>query len=117
MPTPKYGVPDEENPEWTAEDFAKARPGREVLPPAFVRAVEAEQRRRGRGPQKTPTKQMVSLRLDVAVLERFRATGKGWQSRMNATLAAHAPRARRPRTKTRTPTRTRRTSERTKGGA
>jgi uncharacterized protein (DUF4415 family) len=45
-----------------------------------------------RGTQKAPTKQMVSLRLDVDVLEKFRATGKGWQARMNATLAAHAPR-------------------------
>ena len=109
MTTQKYGVPDEENPEWTAEDFAQARPGGKVLPPDFVRAVEAEQRR-GRGPQKTPTKQMVSLRVDVTVLERFRATGKGWQSRMNATLAAHAPRAR--RTTRTTKTKTRRTKAR-----
>lgn len=28
---PKYGKPDAENPEWTAEDFAKARPLSQVL--------------------------------------------------------------------------------------
>src|SRR5262245_18921208 len=102
MPLQKYGVPDEDNPEWTDEDFANAQLGREVLPPAFVRAVDAEQRRRG--PQKAPRKVMVSIRLDPAIVERFRATGKGWQGRMNDTLAKHLPRVRRtavrrPRTK------------------
>jgi uncharacterized protein (DUF4415 family) len=85
-----YGVPDEENPEWTAEDFRMAKTFEEVFPPEVVAAIK-----RGRGPQKTPTKRMVSLRLDLGVLERWRATGKGWQSRINDTLARHAPRARR----------------------
>lgn len=31
-------------------------------------------------------KQQVTLRLDADVLEKFRATGKGWQSRINAEL-------------------------------
>jgi uncharacterized protein (DUF4415 family) len=39
-----------------------------------------------RGPQKTPTKQQVTLRLDKDVVERFRATGAGWQSRINEAL-------------------------------
>ncbi len=44
-------------------------------------------RRRGeRGPQKTPTKKQVTLRLDKDVVERFRATGAGWQSRINDAL-------------------------------
>ncbi len=90
---PVYGVPDEENPEWTAEDFRTAKPFAEVFPDL------AEKIKRGRGPQKAPTKQMVTLRLDVDVLEKFRATGKGWQSRVNALLAAHAPRPRRARKK------------------
>jgi len=38
------------------------------------------------GPQKTPTKQQVTLRLDRDVLQRFRATGAGWQSRINEAL-------------------------------
>jgi len=84
-PQQPYGVPDEENPEWTAKELRTAKPFAEVFPD-LARAI-----RRGRGPQKAPTKQMVSMRLDVAVLEKFRATGRGWQSRINATLAAHAP--------------------------
>jgi len=44
-------------------------------------------RRRGeRGPQKAPTKKQVTLRLDKDVVERFRATGPGWQVRMNEAL-------------------------------
>lgn len=41
--------------------------------------------RRGRPPSASP-KQLVSLRLDPDVLAGFRATGAGWQSRINAVL-------------------------------
>lgn len=44
------------------------------------------QAKRQRGPQKTPTKHLVSLRLDPDVVERFRATGPGWQGRINEAL-------------------------------
>ena len=82
-----YGVPDEENPEWTADDFRAAKPFAKVFPDLAAQEI----RRRGRGPQKAPTKRPVSLRLDPDVLAAYRATGKGWQARMNDTLAAHAP--------------------------
>jgi len=39
--------------------------------------------RRGRPPYERPIKQMVSLRMDIDVLEGLRATGKGWQTRIN----------------------------------
>ena len=42
-------------------------------------------RGRGRPPLETP-KKLVSLRLDPDIVERFRATGRGWQSRINALL-------------------------------
>jgi|SRR5262245_31186573 len=88
---------DPDNPEWTAADFAESV--RVADYPTLDAAEEAAKAlyhaRRGRGPQKSPTKQMVSLRLDAHVLERFRATGKGWQGRINQTLAAHLPRVRR----------------------
>ena len=69
--------------EWTAADFRRARPAKEVLPRSFFTALEA---RRSRGPQKAPTKKLVSLRIDPDVLDKFRATGEGWQSRMNDAL-------------------------------
>lgn len=39
-----------------------------------------------RGPQKAPVKKQVSLRLSPEVLEHFKATGKGWQTRIDETL-------------------------------
>jgi uncharacterized protein (DUF4415 family) len=41
--------------------------------------------RRGR-PRSAAPKRAVNLRLDQEVLDRFRAGGPGWQSRMNAAL-------------------------------
>jgi uncharacterized protein (DUF4415 family) len=73
-------VPDEENPEWTKDDFSRARPASAVVP-EVVAAY-----RRFRGPQKRPTKRLVSLRLDPEVIEHFRARGPGWQARINNTL-------------------------------
>ena len=68
--------------ELTAEDFATMRPTAEVLP-----ELVALWRKRGqRGPQKAPTKQQVTLRLDRDVVDRFRATGEGWQRRINDAL-------------------------------
>jgi uncharacterized protein (DUF4415 family) len=42
--------------------------------------------RRTRGRQKAPVKRLVSLRLDPDVVEHFRATGPGWQGRINEAL-------------------------------
>ena len=72
-----------DNPEWTAEDFANARPFAEVFP----ELAESIRRSRGRPPVAQP-KQQVSLRLDPDVIEKFRATGKGWQARINEVLKA-----------------------------
>ena len=44
------------------------------------------ERRRMRGSQKAPTKEQVAIRLSPEVLAYFRATGQGWQTRMNAAL-------------------------------
>ena len=40
----------------------------------------------GRPPERGEAKKQVTLRLDADLLERFRASGAGWQSRINATL-------------------------------
>ena len=39
-----------------------------------------------RGPQKAPTKERISLRLSRDVVEHFRATGEGWQTRIDEAL-------------------------------
>ena len=67
------------------EDFARARPAKDVLPKALYEA--AVKRRRGqRGPQKAPVKKAITLRIDPDILARYKATGPGWQSRMNKAL-------------------------------
>ncbi|MFH6781444.1 MULTISPECIES: BrnA antitoxin family protein [Methylobacterium] len=48
--------------------------------------------RRGRGrPPVTQTKKLVTLRLDPDVVERWKASGPGWQTRMNAVLRETMP--------------------------
>ncbi len=42
--------------------------------------------RRTRGPNKRPTKEQVAVRYSPEVLAYFRATGAGWQSRMDEAL-------------------------------
>ena len=69
-----------DNPVWTRKDFAKARPFSEALP------VLAASIRKGRGPNKAPTKKLVSLRLSGQVLEAYKAKGPGWQSRIDEDL-------------------------------
>jgi len=93
---------DDEIPEWTAEDFARARPAREVLPPALYAALtdkskpatitlvsdeedRARQKRMGRPPVETP-KVPVHIRLSPQVVTAFKATGRGWQTRIDALL-------------------------------
>jgi uncharacterized protein (DUF4415 family) len=87
---------DSENPEWSAADFASARPASEGLPSLFgaEQAAAMLKPRRGRPPA-TVRKEHVNLRLDPEVLEAFRASGPGWQTRLNAALAdwlrSHSP--------------------------
>lgn len=81
---------DEENPEWTEEMFALARPAREVLGDAILDALMARQRGR---PKLTTPKVAVKLRLDANILNEFKAAGPGWQTRINEVLAAHVAKA------------------------
>ena len=66
-------VDPDDAPEWTDVMFDRAeiRIGDKVI-------------RRGRPPGSA--KRLVSLRLDQAVIDHFRAGGPGWQSRLNEAL-------------------------------
>jgi uncharacterized protein (DUF4415 family) len=55
-------------------------------PPWLENMLGSPRYRRGRGPQRTPTKVSTTIRLDRDVLEFFRALGAGYQSRINDTL-------------------------------
>jgi uncharacterized protein (DUF4415 family) len=81
-PVPPADLDD--NPEWTRRDFARARPASEVL---GQDAAAALVKRSGR-----PTlpagerKERITIRLSPDVLAAYRATGAGWQGRIDETL-------------------------------
>ena len=64
------------------EQFAQARPSRE----AFPALAEAMRKNVGGRPKADNPKVAVSLRLDQDVVARFKASGPGWQTRMNRAL-------------------------------
>ncbi len=76
----RHVVLDEDNPEWTEEDFRHARPASE-LPPQVLAAFP-----RTRGRQKSEKKVPVSIRLSDDVLRHFKAGGPGWQTRIDEAL-------------------------------
>jgi uncharacterized protein (DUF4415 family) len=61
-----------------------------MRPASAADAADIKRRLRGR-PRVEAPKHLVSLRLDPDVVERFRATGPGWQSRINEVLREHLP--------------------------
>ena len=60
--------------------FATAMTSEEAVPHILARY------RRTRGRQKAPTKEQIHIRLDADIVEYFRSSGSGWQTRLNATL-------------------------------
>lgn len=80
--------------ELTLADMRRFRPTFDVLPPELVEIIK--NRKVGeRGPQVAPVKQQVTLRLDRDVLDSFRASGAGWQSRINDALRKATAKTRR----------------------
>ena len=71
--------PDADNPEWTADDLARARPASEI--PALAPVT------RGRPPlPEDQRKQRVTIYLDRDVVGKLKEGGKGWQTRANERL-------------------------------
>lgn len=68
-----------------SEDIKQMRPVDEVLP-EFFKEIVAEQKRQGRGPQRAPLKERITIRLDSDVVSALRSQGTGWQTRLNETL-------------------------------
>ena len=64
--------------ELTAEDFKHFKPASEVLAPELYVILT-----KGRGPQKTALKVPTTIRFDADVLAAMKATGNGWQTRVN----------------------------------
>lgn len=66
----------------TAADLSTFRPASDALPPSLQKTLGMRQR----GPQRSPTKVSTTIRLSSDVLQAFRATGDGWQTRVDAAL-------------------------------
>ena len=77
---PNPELADDENTEWTDEMF-KQSVRLDALPASLQTKL------RGR-PKAIVTKEAVKLRLDADVLAALRASGDGWQTRINDTLRA-----------------------------
>ena len=72
------------SPEEDAQITAAALTDPDNLP---LTDAELSQFKRGRGrPQGSGKKEQVTLRIDTEILEQFKATGNGWQTRLNEAL-------------------------------
>ncbi len=79
---PAWIDPDDDDVVWTEEMFRAAAVYKGAK---LIRPASGTLKSIGRPASENPKKQ-VTLRLDPDVVERFSATGKGWQSRINAEL-------------------------------
>ena len=70
---------------------ARADPNAQPLTPKQLKAMVPLRALRGR-PKSPNPKQLVSVRYSQEVLEFFRATGEGWQSRMDGVLRQYVTR-------------------------
>mgnify|MGYP000138417406 CR=1 FL=1 len=69
--------------ELTADDFKKFKPISESNPELLAKIKKGAGER---GPQKSPTKIPISIRVSPEVAEYFRSEGKGWQGRIDNIL-------------------------------
>lgn len=82
--------------ELSRKDIRKMGSAKDVLP-AKLTSILPKRKRGQRGQQKQPKKILITLRYSPEVVEYFRATGEGWQIRMDNALkewiAKHPTRA------------------------
>ncbi|WP_396434997.1 BrnA antitoxin family protein [Limnohabitans sp.] len=82
--------------ELTAADLRRLKPAADALPVHLYAQLMGINRSPGvRGPQKVPTKQATTIRLSPEVMLAFKATGAGWQTRIDDALkdwlSTHSP--------------------------
>ena len=72
----------DDNPEWTEEDFRNAKPFAEVFP-EWAAAIERDKQTVAASGGR---RAIVSIILDVEVLEKLQAEGGDWKARVNDIL-------------------------------
>jgi uncharacterized protein (DUF4415 family) len=75
---PNPQKPDQDNPEWTSDMFKQA-----VRFEALPDALQAKLRG---CPKAASTKERITIRLSPDVVGAFRATGQGWQTRVDVAM-------------------------------
>lgn len=73
------------DPQGEVRELSKAQI-KQMRPASAVLPASLQAKLRTRGPQKAPTKERITIRLSPEVVQPFRDTGDGWQSRMDAAL-------------------------------
>lgn len=71
-------MPDKDNPGWSDQD-AKRAIAFDTLPGALQRKLPGR-------PKAAETKERITIRLSPDVLDAFRGTGAGWQTRIDTVL-------------------------------
>ena len=72
--------------ELTAADLRHFKPAAQALDPQLYSGLLKMNARAHRGPQKAPVKQSTTIRLSPDVMAAFKATGAGWQTRIDNAL-------------------------------
>jgi uncharacterized protein (DUF4415 family) len=77
--------------ELMSADLKDFRAAEEIFSPPLMQKLGV----RGSAGQEAPAKERITIRLSRDVVERFRATGEGWQTRLDAAfrdwLQTHSP--------------------------
>jgi uncharacterized protein (DUF4415 family) len=72
--------------ELTAADLRHFKPAAQALDPQLYSDLLKMNARAHRGPQKAPVKKATTIRLSPDVMAAFKATGAGWQTRIDNAL-------------------------------
>ncbi len=78
MEAATFAVADSDNPETQPDDWQNA-----IVSRSMTELTQQLAARRVRGLQKKPTKKATTIRFDEDVLLELKATGAGWQTRVN----------------------------------
>ncbi|WP_395622540.1 BrnA antitoxin family protein [Sphingomonas daechungensis] len=79
-------IDSDDAPEWAADVFDRAQI---AVSGKIIRGASGTLTKRGRPPVGDESKQQVTLRLAPQVIRYFKASGKGWQTRLNSVLERH----------------------------
>jgi uncharacterized protein (DUF4415 family) len=79
---PNPSLIDDDNPEWTAEDFRRAKP----VPATLVSSMEEIRKKKIGRPRSAAPKVILTLRLAQDVVAKLRASGPGYNARAEQIL-------------------------------